>query len=64
MKISHILMLAALLNLDPSFIASWAEQSIDESSARCSDFWIIREIRYCNDEREQMVTVAPFLGTI
>src|SRR6266850_3909882 len=33
MKISHILMLAALLNLDPSFIASSAEQSIDESSA-------------------------------
>ena len=55
---------AALFNVDPSFIASSAEQSIDESSARCSDFWIIREIRYCNDEREQMVAVAPFLGSI
>ena len=37
MKISRILMLAALLSIGHSFIASSAEQSIDESSARCSD---------------------------
>ena len=137
MKISHILMPAALFNVDPSFIASWAEQPsgpsitlgdltfsnhgtndgsapgceypAERKSGSCNcfpvvwsgalflqvslgprherraahrrrqasarltrelqikrwpSFWIIREIGYGNDEREQMVIFAPFLSSI
>ena len=64
MKISHILMLLRYSTW--TLLLSGLGLNIRSMNllrgAQISG--LLREIRYCNDEREPMVTVTPFLGSI